>query len=43
MSKNNKTIDKIQAVWNIIGGDDGADALIRRELVIRPAERVWKT
>jgi hypothetical protein len=26
--KSNTTIDRIQAIWNMIGGDEGADALI---------------
>ena len=28
MAKNNTTVDRIQAIWNMIGGDDMVDALI---------------
>lgn len=28
MSKNNRTVDRIQAVWNILGGEKGVDDLL---------------
>lgn len=34
MSKDNRTADKIQAIWNILGGERGVDALIRGELIV---------
>ncbi len=43
MSKNNRTVDRIQAVWNILGGEEGVDALINGELVISRPTKVWKT
>ena len=47
MAKNNKTIDRIQAVWNILGGEDGVDKLLRGELMVSsavlPSQTVWKT
>lgn len=43
MSKNNKTVDRIQAVWNIIGGEEGADRLINGETMIVGglAKKIW--
>ncbi len=44
MSKNNRTVDRIQAVWNILGGEDGVDALLRGELVVKAViwtEKIW--
>lgn len=32
MSKQNKTVDRIQAVWNKLGGEDGVDALLNGEM-----------
>lgn len=29
MRRKNKTIDRLQAIWNMIGGDDVVDALIK--------------
>lgn len=42
MAKNNETIDRMQAIWNMIGGDDGADALIsgRSKMEITPIKRL---
>lgn len=34
MSKDNGIPDKIQAIWNILGGGKGVDALIRGELIV---------
>jgi hypothetical protein len=35
MAKDNKTVDRIQAVWNILGGEEGVDRLINREVLGR--------
>ena len=47
MAKNNRTPDRIQAVWNILGGEDGIDRLLAGELKVvevHPREfPVWKT
>ena len=43
MSANNKTVDRIQAVWNILGGEEGVDRLLRGEIVVKMPERIWKT
>lgn len=42
MAKNNKTLDRMQAIWNMIGGDDVADALIngRSKLEITLIQRL---
>ena len=42
MSKNNRTVDRVQAVWNILGGEDGVDRLIRGEITVSESERVWR-
>lgn len=34
MARNNATVDRIQAVWNILGGEDGVDRLISGELEV---------
>lgn len=41
MAKNNKTIDRIQAVWNILGGEEGVDRLIAGELEVTEVKRCW--
>jgi len=38
MAKDNKTVDRIQAVWNILGGEGGVDRLLKHELVIQEAK-----
>ncbi len=40
MARNNKTIDRIQAVWNKLGGEDGVDRLLRGELTL--VVRSWR-
>ena len=42
MAKNNKTVDRIQAVWNILGGEDGIDRLLRGEIRVSEPERAWR-
>jgi len=42
MAKNNKTVDRIQAVWNILGGEEGVDRLIRGEITTSEPERPWR-
>lgn len=42
MAKNNKTVDRIQAVWNILGGEEGVDRLIRGEVTISEPQRAWR-
>jgi hypothetical protein len=47
MGKDNKTPDRIQAVWNILGGEEGVDRLLAGKLKLvetKPREfTVWKT
>lgn len=47
MAKNNATVDRVQAVWNKLGGEEGVDRLLRDELKIvevHPREfTIWKT
>lgn len=33
--KNNKTVDRIQAVWNKLGGEEGVDALLRGNIELK--------
>lgn len=42
MAKNNRTVDRIQAIWHMIGGDDVADKLIagKAKIVIEPILRL---
>lgn len=42
MAKNNRTIERIQAVWNILGGEEGVDRLIRGEITVCGPERAWR-
>jgi len=42
MAKDNKTVDRIQAVWNILGGEDGVDRLLRGEVTVSEPERNWR-
>ena len=44
MSKNNKTVDRIQAVWNKLGGEEGVDRFLRGELVVKAViltKKIW--
>jgi hypothetical protein len=47
MAKNNATVDRVQAVWNKLGGEEGVDRLLNGELKIvevNPREfPIWKT
>lgn len=47
MAKNNRTIDRIQAVWNILGGEEGVDRLLVGRLKVveacPPEFPIWKT
>jgi hypothetical protein len=47
MAKNNGTVDRIQAVWNKLGGEEGVDRLLDGKLKLveaHPREfAVWKT
>ena len=42
MAKNNRTVDRIQAVWNILGGEEGVDQLLRGDLVVSEQKRKWR-
>jgi hypothetical protein len=42
MAKNNKTVDRIQAVWNILGGEEGVSRLLRGEITISESPRTWR-
>ncbi len=42
MAKNNRTPDRIQAVWNILGGEEGVDRLIHGELKVVEVEKIWR-
>ena len=35
MSRNNQTIDRIQAIWNMCGGDDGVDLLMAGKVKLK--------
>ena len=44
MSKNNKTVDRIQAVWNKLGGEEGVDRLLNGETMIVAVDltkKIW--
>lgn len=41
MAKNNKTVDRIQVVWNILGGEEGVDRLIQGEVKISEPQHAW--
>jgi hypothetical protein len=47
MGTNNKTVDRIQAVWNLAGGEKGIDRWLAGELKLVEAQTrefaVWKT
>lgn len=47
MAKNNVTVDRVQAVWNKLGGEEGVGRLLRGELKLvetQPREfAVWKS
>lgn len=42
MSKNNRTADRVQAVWNILGGEEGVDRLLSGEITISKPKRAWR-
>ena len=42
MAKYPNILGRIEAVWNILGGEDGVDRLLRGELVISEAPRRWR-
>lgn len=42
MAKNNSTIDRIQAVWNKLGGEEGIDRLLAGEWRLTSNFPVWK-
>ncbi len=42
MAKNNRTVDRIQAVWNILGGEEGVDRLFCGEIIVSEPERAWR-
>ena len=42
MSRNNRTADRVQAVWNILGGEEGVGRLLRGEITISEPERAWR-
>ena len=41
MARNNKTVDRIQAVWNILGGEEGVDRLINGGITVSESEHKW--
>ncbi|HEC32676.1 MAG TPA: hypothetical protein ENI63_00260 [Candidatus Kaiserbacteria bacterium] len=41
MSKNNRTADRVQAVWNILGGEQGVDRLLRHQVMVTESPRTW--
>lgn len=47
MGKDNRTPDRIQAVWNILGGEEGVDRLLAGKLKLVEAQprefTVWRT
>lgn len=47
MAKNNSTVDRVQAVWNKLGGEEGVDRLLDGKLKLVEAQprefAVWKT
>lgn len=43
MARNNRTVDRIQAAWNILGGEEGVDRLISGQVRIAPAVKTLKT
>lgn len=46
MSKYPKTLGRIEAVWNKLGGEEGVDRFLRGELVVEsrsPGFPIWKT
>jgi len=42
MAKNNRTVDRIQAVWNILGGEEGVDRLIKGEITVSEPKHPWR-
>ncbi len=42
MSKNNRTADRVQAVWNILGGEEGVDLLLSGEITVTEPSRSWR-
>ena len=43
MAKYPKTLGRIEAVWNKLGGEEGVDRFLRGELTVSAPTRVWKT
>lgn len=41
MSKYPKTLGRIQAVWNKLGGEEGVDRFLRGELAVSKPNRTW--
>lgn len=42
MAKQNKTVDRIQAVWNKLGGENGIDRLLKGELSVVKTPHPWR-
>src|SRR3989344_5098096 len=42
MSKYPKTLGRIEAVWNKLGGEDGVDRFLRDELSVSEPIRSWR-
>ena len=42
MSKYPKTLGRIEAVWNKLGGEDGVDRFLRNELTVSKLTRSWR-
>src|SRR3989338_4837086 len=42
MSKYPKTLGRIEAVWNKLGGEDGVDRFLRDELSVSEPTRSWR-
>lgn len=42
MSKYPKTLGRIEAVWNKLGGEDGVDRFLRGELTVSEPVRKWR-
>lgn len=40
MARNNATVDRIQAVWNKLGGENGVDRFLRGEIAVTVVEHV---
>jgi hypothetical protein len=42
MSKYPKTLGRIEAVWNKLGGEEGVDRFLRGELTVSETPRKWR-